>query len=175
MSTLREEELLQLKLGRDRRHGMLEQRSLARIAVLQLVRQCRYRIEIYTPNLEAELYSRSDFVEAIKQLALASPRSRIRILLRDNRRAQQEGHLLIPLATRLTSRIEIRTPPDDQALPLESLLLANATGYCLRKAGKHHLYEFDFNDPTGGRRQLEAFDELWENSSPDSQLRRLQI
>lgn len=161
--------------GTDRRLLQLQHTTAAADILLQLARQCRYRLDIYSPDFEPALYSRQEFVGACKNLVLSSPRSRIRILLKDNRRAQQEGHRMLPLLTRLTSSIEVRSPPDQQELPLEAMLLADSTAYCLRRVGKMHDYEACLHAPLAGRQFQEQFNELWEQSIPDSQLRRLQL
>ena len=146
-----------------------------RLSALQLALQAQNRIEIFSYDLDAPLYNQQSFIEALKQLALRSERSRIRILLQDNGRAQKEGHRLIGLWRRLTSRIELRRPHPDFIDHQENFLLADGQGYL--QWDLSHRYEgvVDFHNPLQTRQYTEFFNDVWERSETDSQLRNLHI
>ena len=76
-----------------------------RIAAISLARQASYSIDIFSQDLDAEIYDNKEFERSLFQLARKHPNTRIRILVQDSRKAAQNGHCLIRLAQSLTSSV----------------------------------------------------------------------
>ena len=97
------------------------------------------------------------------------------ILLRDGRSAVQNGHRLIELSRRLSSRIEIRRPADEYLDFNETFLLADDCGYLHRTRDTRYEGTASFNNPAATLRLKRYFMEAWECSQPDVEMRRLHI
>ncbi|MEJ1377720.1 MAG: acyltransferase [Candidatus Sedimenticola sp. (ex Thyasira tokunagai)] len=145
------------------------------LACQRLVEQAVRRVDIFTFDLDAQLFDRQPFLEAVKQLAIGGPLSQINILLQDNHRVQTEGHRLLELARRLTSKIEIRRPHADHIDQLENYLLADECGYLIRPLYTSYEASTDFSDRYTARGMTEKFMKIWECSEPDTVLRRLYL
>ncbi|MES9901573.1 MAG: acyltransferase [Sedimenticola sp.] len=145
------------------------------LACQRLAEQAVRRLDLFTFDLDATLFDSKPFLEAVKRLTIGSPLSRVSILLQDNHKVQTQGHRLLELARRLTSKIEIRRPHADHINQLENYLLADECGYLLRPLHTSYEADTDFNDRYHARGLTEKFIEVWECSEPDSMLRRLYL
>ncbi len=146
-----------------------------RLAVLRLSIQAYRTLDIFSYDLDAALYDHGPFVEAVKSLAIRSPQTRIRILLQSNARVQREGHRLIQLWRRLSSKMELRRPQLDYIDHPENFLLADATGYMHLKTFTRHEGVADFNAKLEADKLGDFFSEVWEHSEQDSELRDLHL
>jgi len=142
---------------------------------LRLVRQARHRVDILSRDLDPPLYDQAPFLDALSELALGSRYSRVRILLQDGERVQRNGHRLIHLYRKLASRIELRLVHPDFAEHPESFLIADQIGYLHRRLHERYEGSANFNDSQRARLLGRFFDEVWEVSEADSQLRALSI
>ena len=143
---------------------------------LQLVAQGRRNLWLYSRDLEPLLYGSPAMLEAIKRFAIEARGGELRILLQDPDAPLREGHGLIPLAQRLSSRIAIRVPQEEQDLQYAgAFLLDDSGGYLFRPIGSR--FEGTGNRHAPGRqRQLrDYFDQIWERSLPDPRLRQIHL
>lgn len=143
----------------------------ARGHALALFRQASRSINIYTPDLEPWLYNNSHVQQACSHFLLAHPRNRLRILVCDTGRAVQEGHRLLALARRLTSKLHMRKvnpeyPREDGAF----IVVDNRSLLVRPKADQQAGYAL-YNDPGKARHQLSLFDQAWDHSISDPDLR----
>ncbi len=101
---------MDVRIGED---DTLHHPSSATAGLAALIRACGRRLWLRVPALDA-LTDDADVLEALKRLALSSPRADLRILFDDVERAVKNGHGLVPLSRRLPSRLQLRqTQPDD--------------------------------------------------------------
>lgn len=142
---------------------------------LALAAQARRNLRLITPNLEPELYDTAPFVEAVQALALHSPHTFIHVLVQDTERVIKTGHRLIELARRLTSNIAIQVPGREHKEFGSTLLIADEVGFLRRNLADRYHGIADFNAPRIARDMARQFDEMWEKSAPDPNLRRLFI
>lgn len=153
----------------------LAERAACQAGVLALARQARRSVDIFSHDLDAALYDHTDFIDALKQLAITSPRTRIRILLQDSAPAIKHGNRLVELARRLTSALDIRAVHPDLADHSEAFLIADVCGYLHRPYHTRYEATLSFHDPFRARELLNFFDEAWDHSLADSNLRRLHL
>ncbi len=146
-----------------------------RHASLCLVRQARHKVSIFSYDLDAPIYDQLPFIEALKQFAIHSHLAQIRILLQDNKRVQRDGHRILELCRRLPSRMELRRPPRDYVDHPENFLVVDGIGYIKRELYSRTEGFVSFHEPLEARRLDEFFEEVWERSEPDSELRRLSL
>ena len=146
-----------------------------REAVAAMVAGARHSVVIFTWDLDRLLYDQQPFLDSLKDLATKRRRSNIRVLLQNNERAIKHGHRLIHLARRLTSKFEIRRPHRDYIDHSENFIVVDGVGYVHRERYTQYESTADFKDLLGARKLTEFFDEVWERSEVDPELRSLYV
>lgn len=146
-----------------------------REAALEVARLARRQLTIFTRELEPQVYDNTEFVEAVKALALSGSKASIRILLIDSTRSRTEGNRLVELSRRLSSYIEIRKPHRDYLDIAETFIIADETGVLYRKLATRWEGIVDPYDPMLARDKLKLFDEIWQRSHADPEARQLRI
>jgi hypothetical protein len=141
-----------------------------------LAEQGKNRLLIYSHSLRHLIYDHTSFIESVKNLAIRSNRSVVRILLVDAASIKAQGHRLVYLAQRLPSTIEIRIRPLEEESDLRSFMLVDDAGYVMRGRWHDiHASEADFCDRPKVRNLAREFGNIWEHSAIDSSLRQLSI
>ena len=142
---------------------------------LTMLQQGRRQLDILSYDLDAPIYNREPFIEALKQLAIRSRYSQVRILLQNNERVQQDGHQIIKLWWRLTSKIEIRKIHHDYIEHPENFMLVDDVGYMQWSLYDRYVGTASFKGGLESAKYNELFHEIWEQSELDSELRHLHI
>lgn len=155
-------------------HATLErfsQPAEARAHALALLQQAQRSLCIYSHDLEPWLYHHSSVQDACSRFLLASPRNQLRILLRDPSRAVKEGHRLLSLSRRLSSNLKIRKLHPDYQNEALGFLLADDRGLLLLpELGQPNGYAL-YQDPGRNRQRRAQFDQAWDTSITDADLR----
>lgn len=143
--------------------------------LVDLARSARVEFALYAPDLAPRMTDRNDLVEALRGLALASSRSRIRLLCRDAREAARSGHALLRLATALPSLCHVhQLAPEDDA-PEEIFAFADAQAAFRQPRVTSPFGYLALAAPALAREFAERFEPLWERSRPDPEARRLHL
>lgn len=159
------------QLGVDSPIQRFEQPEQARSHALALISQARRSLCIYSNDLEPWLYHQSAIQRACTEFLLASPNNRLRILLADATRAVKEGHRLLNLARRLPSNCHIRKVHPDYPNEELTFLLADRHGLLLRpKLDRHDGFAL-YNDAGRVKLRQAQFDQAWDVSLTDPDLR----
>jgi len=168
-------DLSRCKLGETTGPIHLGTRDDNRAAALRLVEQGERSLHLLTRNLDPVLYDNEPFIDAVRRLAIASPRTKVFILLQDPTEVVMRGHRIVELARRISSHIFInRTCEDDQA-HTESFLIVDQVGLIYRPNSGRYEGTVDFHAPGQCRQLLKQFEHAWERSQPEPELRRLHI
>lgn len=146
-----------------------------RIAAIALAHQADRSLRIFTRHLDSPIYNNKGFVDAVTQLAIRSPSSFIRVLVQDSTPAVKDGHRLVELGHRLSSIIKFRKPAEEYKDFNEAFLIADEVGLIHRKLADRFEGVANFKTPLEGRDLSKFFDEIWEKSAQDPELRRLDI
>lgn len=145
----------------------------ARAHALALLQQARRSLCIYSADLEPWLYHHAGIQDACTGFLLASPKNRLRILLGDVSRSVKAGHRLLALSRRLPSNLQIRKLHPDYPGEDIAFLLADDRGLLLRpEPGQFAGYAL-YQDPARVRLRQVQFDQAWEASITDPDLRSL--
>ena len=157
--------------SRDRALQRFTSPEEARAHALALFHSANRDISLYSPDFERWLYSNSDTQQACSRFLLAHPRNRLRVLVRDSGTAVREGHLLLTLARRLTSKLHIRKlnpeyPNEDCAF----FVVDNRSLLVRPKVDQQAGYAL-YNDPGKARLRQSQFDQAWDHSLSDPDLR----
>jgi len=140
---------------------------------LHLAEQARREVLIFSVDLDPDYYDQPPFVGALRRLCLESPHQCVRILLADPRAVALKGHRLIGLARQLTSRIVIRRLAEDFTDRQDAFLIADGRAYCVRRLADVAEAVANLNGPRQGRLLRTEFEQMWERSDADGELRRL--
>ena len=158
-------------LGQHERLERLSKPQQARAHVLALIQQAQRNLCLYTDDLEPWLYHHSSVQQACTRFLLRSPRARLRILLRDPTRAVKEGHRLLTLSRKLSSNLHIRKFNPDYANEALAFLIADDRGLLVRPELDQQAGYALYNDPARVRQRQTQFDQAWDTSITDPDLR----
>ncbi|SDU00638.1 hypothetical protein SAMN05216296_1210 [Pseudomonas pohangensis] len=143
----------------------------ARCLMLAMLQQARRSLCLYTPDLEPWLYNHNLIQDSCRAFLLGHPHNRLRILLRDSGRAVRDGHRLLTLSRRLSSNLHIRKLHPDYPAEEVAFLLADDRGLLLRPEIDQYAGYALFNDPGRTRLRQAQFDQAWDSSVLDPDLR----
>lgn len=162
-------------LGGERTLQHFSQPEQAQAHALALLQQAQRTLCIYTPDLERWLYNHSSVQQACTQFLLANPKNRLRILLNDSTSAVKEGHRLLQLSRRLPSGLQIRKLNPSYSHDETAYLLADTNGLLLRPKLEQIVGYALYNDPGQVRVLQNKFDQAWDVSVTDLDLRSLLV
>ena len=169
------ENLKNFELGNTDTKIVLDTSEDNRIAALALAQQAQRSIRIFTRDLETLVYNTQDFIEAVTRLATFGQYSLIHILIQDSTHVVKNGHRLVELAYRLSSKIKLRKPCYEYRNYNEAFLVADEDGLIHRRLADRYEGTASFHNPMEARNLAKFFDEVWEKSEPDPELRRLHL
>lgn len=165
------------KLGETKTEFQIDTVDENREHALSLAEQANHSIDIFTQDLEAEIYDNEAFEQALFQLTKKHPNTRVRILVQNSMRPVQNGHRLIRLAQNLTSSVTIHNPSREHQDEQCGFLVVDRLGFLYRVNANDRNYDasISFMSPLRARNLTDFFNEVWEHSSPDVQTRRMNI
>jgi len=158
------------------RNVAVESREQAVAETLRLIGDARRELCIYTRALDPDLFENDAALEALKRVAISGRGASIRIIVQDPRAVATRGHRLLPLAQRLSSMFELRTPVEDNDLQYPSAFLINdVRGYYFRVLGNRFEGEAVNYGPGRHAQLQEYFNQVWERSETSEDLRQLSL
>lgn len=156
-------------------HRRIQTLDQAVNAALEVAKLARYRLAICTPDLEPALYSTPEFRDEVRRVARASRFAQVRILVRDPQRAIRESHLLVELASALSSYVHIRVPNPDDEQRIDAWIIADDDAILHRPVHDRPEGVVEIGSSALARERLRNFHRLWERALPDPNMRRLGI
>ena len=144
---------------------------------LSLAEQAHNSIDIFSQDLETEIYNNNFFEESIFSLSKKHPNTRIRILVQDSLVAVQNGHRLIKLAQQLTSSVFIHNPSPKYKDVSTSFMVVDEIGLIKRTTAipRNYTANANFKSPRPAAKLVDSFNTMWEHSTPDPQTRRVYL
>ncbi|WP_422126851.1 hypothetical protein [Thioalkalivibrio sulfidiphilus] len=161
----------------ERESGLLRLDGLEAIRgfVHSQVAAARRRLWILSPDLNPLIYDDPGLVDAISTLARRSRHADVRILIQDSRSLPSGGHRLVDLALRISSRIQLRRRPPDEARLSEAMVLIDSGGYLHQHRTEDPVAMADAYAPPRVQTLEGRFRTFWTHAVPDPELRRLKI
>ncbi|MCB1647149.1 MAG: GNAT family N-acetyltransferase [Pseudomonadales bacterium] len=162
-------------LGEDSQFLLLRNEEDFLNAILEMTRQARQSIRIWSPVLDHRLYHQETLREIVSELARRNRYTRVDILLYDSHRVVKNGHVLLDISRRLPSSVSMKiVHPELRPLNNEFVLVDQA-GVIYRQ--DHEQYEgfANFKDITENNRLARQFTAAWESGLQDPNLRQLKI
>lgn len=163
------------QLGVDRELIKIDSSEAVRSHTLALMLQAQNSLCIYSADLEAELYNHACIVQACTELLLQHPKKTLRILLRDTSRITRDGHRLLTLSHRLSSRCQIRKVNLEHEYSDDAWLIADDCGLLIRKAQQLTQGVVYYHDPARVRQNQRLFNAMWDVSHSDVNLRSMPL
>ena len=148
-----------------------------RKAVIALAEQARATLNLFTRDLDPRVFDNTDFERCLFNLVKKHRSTRIRILVADSSTAVNRGHCLIRLAQKLTSSVFIHNPAREHRSELSTFMIVDSIGLLHRPRTTSNNYDaiVNYKAPLRAGELEDYFNEMWERSTPDSQIRRLYI
>lgn len=141
----------------------------------ELVRQAKREVLIASYDLDAPVFSHEDVIDALSKLVRSHRNAVAHILLQKPNKVIKHGHRLIPLAHRLSSSIHIHQPAPEYSDYIETFMVVDGIGYFKRQQADRYEGVASFKAPLAARDLRDLFLTMWERSTPEPQVRRLQI
>ena len=144
-------------------------------AYRRMLDESRREFCAFTRDLEPRWLGDDDVLESLKAFALRSPRARIRLTTLDVRPAVHDGHRLLELARRLSSKIEIRVPDARHHDIASAYAVADGCRLLYRPLATRAEGVWLDEAPRRARERLHEFEEVWALAATDPELRALDI
>lgn len=154
---------------------VISTRDEMRQAVIDVAREAKRKVSIFTHDLEPGIYDDPDFLEVIKRLVLSQTYARIRVLIADPTRAVKSGNNFVHLGRRLNTYIEFRHVREDLRTHAESFCIADETALVYRLQANRWEGIVDTFEPAVAKLYGKMFDEIWLASEVETEFRQLGI
>ena len=171
----KELDITSMQLGIDALEFALQTREQVRSMAHGLATQARRELLLHTEDLEAEIFDQQPFLDAVSRLVRQHHDAHVWILVGNSRKTIQQGHRIITLSRRLSSRIQFRRPPRQYRNYGKTFLLCDDAGYFDRPLASRYEGTANFNNPGQTAVLKKYFMEVWEQSQADEEMRRLQL
>jgi hypothetical protein len=157
------------------RRWVISTRDEMRQSAIEVAREAKRKVSIFTHDLEPGIFDDPDFLEVIKRLVLSQTYSRIRVLIADPSRAIKNGNNFVHLGRRLNSYIEFRHVREDLRTHAEAFCLADETALVYRLQAERWEGIADTYEPAVAKLYGKMFDEIWLASEVEVEFRQLGI
>lgn len=153
----------------------LSSRDEVKIINIALTQKASRNIDILSKHFDSGVFDTAEFITAIKHLSISSKFTRIRILIKDSEPMTKNGHRIIELIQQLTSSIEVRIISDEYKSYHEAFCLYDTKAVIYLHYADRYDGFANFDRPRLATELLNFFNEVWEHSAVDPNLRRLHI
>ncbi|MGH8127541.1 MAG: GNAT family N-acetyltransferase [Gammaproteobacteria bacterium] len=144
-------------------------------ALLHLARSARHEFALYAPDLAPRLTDSNEFAAALKDVALSSSRSSIRLLGKEVRSAAQAGHAVLRVVTALPSYCALHLVCAEDE-PTDEVYAFNDAGDAFHQPRiESYSGTLTLDSPLAVRELQRRFEPLWERSLPAPDARRLHL
>lgn len=163
------------KLGKDKQLILLRSENDFKNVVLDMTRQAKQSIRIYSPVLAHELFDSGELLQTCSRLARRNKHTKIEVLIFDPHRVIKNGHALLNISRKLPSSIGIRVvDPEMRQLNHEFVLVDNE-GVIYRQEYDKFEGTACFMNITENNRLGRQYTAAWELGLLDPNLRQLRI
>ncbi len=165
------------KLGKTKKEIHIDTVMDNKNTAICMAKQAAHSIDIFTQDLDADIYNNEEFEHSIFKLAKKHPGTHIRILLQNSEKSIHNGHCLIRLAQTLTSSVFIHTPSAEHKDEQCAFMVADQLGFIHRPVASNRNYNasVNFMSPRRANELTDFFNTAWEHSTPDRQTRRIYV
>lgn len=146
----------------------------------ELVRRCRYRLQIYSVYFDRKIFAKTGFVEAASAFIRAEPRNQLEILLLDTDPIIAISHPILRLQQRLSNKIKLRKVATDiDPEGIHALYRQFIIGDDDKLIVQHHSDEYSGFASYAARPEVRSFATdfqfLWNHSDLEQRLQRVSL
>lgn len=144
-------------------------------AAIHMASQGQRSIKLFTPNLDPRIFNNDEFINTVKKVALHNPRSYVSILILDPSEVVSRGHRIVELARKISSYVFINRANEEDHDRVDTFMIVDDVGIIRRAHNDRFEGLAEFNNPAEARLLLKTFNDAWERSIPEPELRRLYL
>ncbi len=133
------------------------------------------QIRLLAPYLDRALFDQPALVDSISRLARSSARADVQILIMSSKYIVSQRHSLVDLARRLDDKIQIRLLDEEITEETSSFMCADLDSYWLIESHTNYNGVCDLYNPVVVNRFRESFQQAWDKSREDPELRLLRL
>lgn len=152
-----------------------DSREQAKCVVSELIEQARREINFFGTNIDHTLFDDSDVIEKLSAFARRNQRTIVRFLVHSTDENTRKGHQLISLSQRLTSSILIHRTESTQQTDNDMFLLVDDKAYAYFKTHQFYQGKVEIDSPHQVKKLRQRFDNMWNKSTVDTSVRRLDL
>lgn len=146
-----------------------------KLAAIHMASQGQRSLNLFTPNLDPRVFDNEAFIDAVKKIALHNPRSKVQILILNPTEVVSRGHRIVELARKISSHVFIHRADDEDQTHVDTFMVVDDVGLIRRAHNDRFEGLAEFNNPGEARLLVKRFNEAWERSQPEPELRRLHL
>lgn len=141
-----------------------------------MVSEAKMEVALLTQELDRRIYGTGIFTESLRRFVLQHQHTKVRILVNSTQVAIANSPRLVELGRSLTTFVEFReVPPPRQQVVREEVLITDGRVMLYREAPGDLQAKFYGHAPGEVRLKLKEFNQLWDESEPAQELRKLGI
>lgn len=144
-------------------------------ALCGLLEGARRIVRIFSDDLAPALFDHEDPVRELSRVARQGPPAEVRILIKDSQHLRRSAHRLGALHQRLVSAVPLRQLLYRPEHYIANYVLADDAGVLFLPNADDKVSFWNREDRAFVRHLSEQFDELWQKSGPDPELRFMPI
>ena len=163
------------RLGEDKQLILLRRESEFQNIIIEMARQARQTIKIYSPLLSHNLFDQQELMATCSRLARRNKYTKIEILIFDPHRIIKNGHALLNISRKLPSSIGIRVVDPEMRQQYHEYMLVDGYGVVYRQDDDKFEGTACFSNITECNRLDRQFTACWESGLIDPNLRQLRI
>lgn len=142
----------------------------------QMVSAAKMEVALLTQDLDRRVYGTGIFTESLRRFVLQHQNTRVRILVNSTQVAISNSPRLVEFGRSLTSFVEFRElPVARQQVVREELLITDGRVMLYRESPGDLEAKYYGQMPAEARLKLKGFDQLWDESEPAQELRKLSL
>ncbi len=142
---------------------------------VELLQKAKKQICFFGKSIDNTLFDDPNVVSYLSDFARRSDKTRILFAIHSSQENVASGHQLLPLAQKLTSSIKINIVSRKHQELTQSFLIIDDDCYLSCQSTNRYEGKAGLNVPAEVRDFQRKFDTIWEQSTPDISLRRLNI
>jgi hypothetical protein len=154
---------------------LFDSRVEAHLLSIELIKNAKREICFFGSDIDSVLFSGTEISETLSQFARRNSHTQIRFLTHSTQKAISQGHALLTLARRLTSSFNIHITAKQHKMLNEQFLLVDDMAYLYMNNALYYKGQSCSNSPLSVRSYKQAFNERWEHSQPDINVREMML
>lgn len=143
--------------------------------ISHMAQQARQQINVFSAELDHRIFDQSELAKAFADFARNNRKSNIRILVKDTSKMVQLGHRLLNLSHRLPSFVHIKVINKDYRDIKRMFVIMDKVGYIEQPVSDMEKIKACYRAIPQGPENALLFDQIWDKSKSDVNLRSLKL